>query len=184
MKAPVAAVGRRYARALLDVATQQGADAGVLGEELAAWAVLLQGHGEAREALTSPAVPLDKRKAAAEALADRVKSSPICRRLLALLVERGRLEALPAVAAAYRDLWNAARGITEAEVTTAVPLGEGEEAALQGALRGAAGGDVEIETRVDPTIVGGVVVRMGGRTYDGSVRSRLQALRAHLAGRG
>ncbi|HET7745901.1 MAG TPA: ATP synthase F1 subunit delta [Vicinamibacteria bacterium] len=179
-----AAVGRRYARALMDVATTQGVDLGVLGEEIVAWANLVETHAEAREALTSPSVPVERRKAAAEALAERVKSSPLFRRVMALLVERGRLEVLPALAAAYRDLWNERRGVTAAEVITAVPLDKGQESALGAALATRAGGEVEITSRVDPAIGGGVVVRMGGRTYDGSVRARLLALRAHLAGRG
>ena len=87
---------------------------------------------------------------------------------------------LPDVVETYAQLANAARGIVSAEAVSAVPLAAEETRALAAAL----GGAVELVTRVDPELVGGVLVRTGGKTYDGTVRTRLDALRRRLAATG
>src|SRR6185369_14014800 len=102
---------------------------------------------------------------------------------LDLLAERGRLDLLAAVAEAYARMHNAQKGVVRADVTTAVPVDAAQQAALQTALGQAAGAQaVELRAHVDPAVLGGVLVRMAGRTYDGTVRGRLSSLRARLAG--
>jgi len=107
-------------------------------------------------------------------------------RLLALLVERRRVALLPRVADAYRRLLYDRRGIVEAEVASAAPLTDGERDALRGHLERLAGRRVELRERLDPSLLGGLVVRIGDRLYDASVRGRLERLRTQLlaAGRG
>ena len=95
-------------------------------------------------------------------------------------LERGRLGLLPAIATTYGQLWNAARGVLPAEATSAQPLNEEQRAAVQRALGRATGRDVELTTAVDPDVLGGLLVRMGGQVYDGTVRGRLRALRERL----
>jgi F-type H+-transporting ATPase subunit delta len=114
------------------------------------------------------------------ALARAARLSPLAVKLLELLGARDRLALLGDVAEAYAALANAAHGVVAAEVVSATPLAEEQKKAIAGALA-AAGAEVELLAHVDPALVGGLVVRTGGRTYDGSVRARLQALRQRLA---
>jgi len=105
-------------------------------------------------------------------------------RLLALMGERDRLDQLPMVAAAYAKMWNAHRGVVAAEAVSALPLDETQTRAVAKALGTATGREVDLSSRVDPRLLGGMLVHMEGRTYDGSVRARLSALRRTLAGTG
>jgi F-type H+-transporting ATPase subunit delta len=90
---------------------------------------------------------------------------------------------LPDVAESYAVLANAAQGVVSAEAFSAVVLPEAQRTALAAALGGRRAG-VELRTQVDPALVGGLLVRVGGRTYDGSVRTQLAALRRRLASAG
>ena len=88
------------------------------------------------------------------------------------------------VAAAYAKLWNAQRGVVAAEAVSAVPLDAAQTRDVAKALGAATGREVDLPARVDPRLLGGMLVKMEGRTYDGSVRGRLLALRRTLAGTG
>jgi F-type H+-transporting ATPase subunit delta len=171
------ALARRYARALLDAA---GGEALARRDELRAVLPLLGGHRELRRVLGDPAVGAEARRRVLSAVAEAAGASPLLRRLLDLLAARDRLSLLPDVAEAYADLANAAHGVVSAEAVTAVPLSDGQRQALAAAIAG----KVELRASVDPALLGGVVVRTGGVTYDGSVRARLAALRRRLASPG
>jgi F-type H+-transporting ATPase subunit delta len=180
-------VARRYARALLEVAGAGRAAA--LRGELEAWSALLAGHPDLLVALRHPGVPLEKKKALLATLGKRADASDLTQRLLALLLERERLALLPDIAAAYVALWNAQRGVVAAEVVSVIRLTPDQEDAVRAAAARATGKrDVELRTQVDEALLGGVLVRMEGRTYDGSVRGRLRALgeklKAGTAGAG
>jgi F-type H+-transporting ATPase subunit delta len=180
------ALARRYARALLDVAVAQGEGAVLaLRDELRALAPALEGHPELRAALLHPGVTAEQKRRLLAALVDRGGSSALLGRLLDVLAARDRIALLPDVVEAYAEIANAARGVVSAEVASAVPLPEDQRRALATALRGTgADVDVDLRTRVEPELVGGLLVRTGGRTYDGSVRTRLAALKRRLAASG
>jgi ATP synthase F1 delta subunit len=171
---------RRYARALLEVAfTRADGDPAALRRELEQAATQMEQSSDLQDALASPAVPEEaKGRVVAAVWPD---ASPLMRRLLALLVERGRITLLRAIASAFAELWNAARGVLPAQATTAAPLAPEQQEALARALGRATGKDVELSTTVDAALLGGLVVRVGGQVYDGTVQGRLRALRAHLA---
>ena len=175
------ASGRRYARALLDVALEKG-QAEPLRDELFALADLLAGHSDLASLLTNPAVSAERKKKLAAAVAARAKVSELSARLLAILGERDRLAELPNVAAAYAKLWNAHRGVVAAEAVSAQPLDAAQAKSVEQALASLTGRAVELKSRVDPALVGGMLVNIEGRTYDGSVRARLLALRRRLSG--
>jgi F-type H+-transporting ATPase subunit delta len=99
-----------------------------------------------------------------------------------LLLRRGRTTLGPQIAQAYQEILDRERGVSHAVVTSAVPLSEGERRAVEEKLRELAGGEVTIETNVDESILGGLVVRIGDRLIDGSTRSRLVALKQRLEG--
>lgn len=174
-----AGAARRYARALFDVTRTDGDPAGVRGQ-LETISTLLADNRSLRLLLANPALPSRVKKKLLGGLRKPVGWSDVVQRLLELLVERGRIGILPALSRAYAQLWNDSRGVVAAEAVSAAPLDAGQREALAGAIRRATGRDAELVNPVDPTLVGGVVLRMAGRTYDGSVRARLHALRRRL----
>jgi len=175
------ALARRYARALLQVADAKGkATALELRDELRDFAAQLDAHPALRRTLARPGLPLEPKRRIVLALAEQAQTSPLVRKLIEVLATRDRLALLGEVAAAYVELANAARGVVTAQVVSAVPLAAAQQQALEQALAGA-GGSVELTNEVEPSLVGGLVIRMAGRTYDGSVRTRLNALRRRLA---
>jgi F-type H+-transporting ATPase subunit delta len=171
---------RRYARALLDVVLQQGDPEALRGELRQALATL-EGHKELRSALEHPALSSEAKRKVVDAVWGG-RASKVMARLLGLLAERGRMGLLPAIEESFSALWNAHRGVVAAEAVSAVPLDEGQTRAVAEVLRRATGKDVELQTRADPALLGGLLVKMAGRTYDGTVRGRLRALRQRLVG--
>jgi F-type H+-transporting ATPase subunit delta len=178
-----AAAARRYARALLEVAKEKK-QAQAIKDELAAVVNLVSGHGDLAAVVAHPAVSAERKRKLMAAVAEKARLGDLMARLLALLGERDRLEQLPAIAEAYTKLWNEERGVVAAEVVSATPLDEAQAGAVAQALGRLTGGAVDLRARVDPALLGGVQVRMQGRTYDGSVRARLAALRRRLSGDG
>jgi F-type H+-transporting ATPase subunit delta len=170
---------RRYARALLDVALAQKAGEDVrrgLRESVR----LLATQGELRVVLEHPAVNTARKRAMVEQIWKG--EHDLVRRLVTLLAERERMDLLPQVERLFSRLWNAQRGVVEAEALSVQPLAEAHRQALAAALRALSGREVELTAAVAPEILGGLVVRMDGRVYDGSVRGRLRALRQRLVG--
>lgn len=102
--------------------------------------------------------------------------------LAGLLLRRGRTALGPEISQAYQEILDRARGISHATVTSAVRLNEDELAAVQRKLEELTGGTVIVQTEVDESILGGLIVRIGDRLIDGSTRSRLVALKQRLAG--
>jgi F-type H+-transporting ATPase subunit delta len=174
------ALARRYARALLDVARRRGEGATLaLRDELRGFAALVTGHAALHRALLHRGLRAEQRQRLLAAVATKAGASELLGRLLDLLSSRDRVAILPDVAEAYGALANAARGVVSAEVVSSHPLPEAQKRALASAL--GAGAAVELRTRVEPRVMGGVLVRVDGRTYDGTVRARLAALRRRLA---
>jgi F-type H+-transporting ATPase subunit delta len=151
-----------------------------LAQELRQTLELLEGAPELQRVLADPLLPTPRKRALAEEVFTRAKASPLLVRLLGLLVEAGRTDLLPGIEEAFRQAWNAERGVAEAEAVTAVELDEKQREALTQALAGVSGHDVDLRTRLDPRVIGGVLVRMAGKSYDGTVRGRLKAMRARL----
>ena len=176
-KAPQSAA-RRYARALLDVALESKSGE-ALEPALRESARVFATEAELRRVLTHPALAQEKKKKVA---AQVWKSGPpLLLRLVDLLVERDRVALLPAIADAYTHLLNEHRGVVAAEAVSAAPLAEAQQKALTAAAATLAGRPVLLTSSVDPALLGGIVLRMNGRTYDGSLRAQLRALRARLA---
>src|SRR3954451_16124355 len=137
------------------------------------------GDERAQRALANPAIPLDQRSAATTALLKDVASQPV-QNLIQLMLRRGRIEQTGRVAAEFARLDDVRQGITHATATSAVPLTPDEVRALTTRLEQTTGGRVALRTEVDPSLLGGLVVRVGDRLIDGSVRGRLERLRTRL----
>ena len=168
---------RRYAEAAFEVGLRDGT-VETWRRELDQAAATLD-TGTLEETLANPAMPLDQRAAAAEQIF-RGLSRPVLN-LVLLLLRRGRIEQLPRVAAEFRRLDDKRKGLTHATATSAAPLGPEEVRAITARLEQLTGGTIALETSVDPDLLGGVVVRVGDRLIDGSVRGRLERLRNQLA---
>ena len=181
MKGSAPGTARRYARALLDVALEKGV-AEPLRAELSEMAAAIASHEDLASLLANPAVSAERKRKLVAAVAARARATDLLARLLTLLGGRDRLDLLPMVAAAYVKLWNAHRGVVAAEAVSATALDESQTRAVAKALGAATGREVDLQARVDPRLLGGMLVNMEGRTYDGSVRARLAALRRTLAG--
>lgn len=172
-------VARRYAGALFDVTKKNGSiDAAFTG--LQSFAALVNQSPELSKVLASPAVPAAKKRALAETLAAQLGVSPEIARLLGTMGDRDRLGLVALVATAFESRVMQERHILQAQVTTAVPLSSDRSAALAAALGRATGGTVQIDARVDPSIVGGVIARVGSTVYDGSVTRQLEIMKTQL----
>jgi F-type H+-transporting ATPase subunit delta len=173
-------IARRYGRALLDVARQE-ADPEAVERELREITECIEGHDDLRRLLASPAVPTPRKRAAVAALLEHTGSiSSVVSKLLLLLAERNRLGLLGGIRHAYGESLLAFRQIVRAEVTTAVPLSAERADAIVRGLSKTTGKHVTLSTHVDPTIIGGVIARLGSVVYDGSVTRQLDRLKATL----
>ncbi len=177
------AAGTRYARALFDVARKEG-DPQQAGQELAGFTEFVSSHEALQKIFSNPAIPAAKKKAVVEQLTARAGSmSPVVRKLLLLLAERDRLVLLPDIATAYQNRLMESAKVVRAEIVTAIGLPADRVAALQQGLAQATGRQVHLESRVDPSIIGGAIARVGSTVYDGSVTRQLQKMKEALSGR-
>jgi F-type H+-transporting ATPase subunit delta len=168
---------RRYAEAAFQVAERDGT-VDVWRRELEAAATIV-GQAAIGRTLSNPAIALGTRAAAVDATFGKVASRPVAN-LIQLMLRRGRIEDVPRVAAEFRRLDNAQKGITLATATSATPLTAAELKALTSRLEAFTGGKIELDVDVDPSLLGGLVVQVGDRLIDGSVRGRLERLRNQL----
>jgi F-type H+-transporting ATPase subunit delta len=168
---------RRYAEAAFEVAMRDGT-VDTWRQELDASAVRLADERVMR-VLSNPAVPIDQRSVAVAALLEHTASRPV-QNIVQLLLRRGRIEQLPRVAMEFRRLDDRRQGVTNATATSAAALRPDEIQALTTRLEQSTDGRVALDVQVDPSLLGGLVVRIGDRLIDGSVRGRLERLRNQL----
>lgn len=180
MRGASGALALRYARALLEVVVETKADGQALRTDLEEAAEIFLGNPELARLLQNPAVGADVKKKVLAALWARVKPQGLTERLVDLLVARDRVPLMRGIAEAYAEIWNEQRGFVAAEAVAALPLSSSQKDALVEALRKGSGRAVDLAERVEPEVLGGLLVRVGGKTYDGTVRGRLGALRAML----
>src|SRR5262249_13676081 len=155
------AAAKRYARALFDVALKEG-DVQQSGRDLTAFARLVANHESLPTILSNPAIPAAKKKAIVEQLIARAGSlSPVVGKLLLLLAQRDRLVLVPEIVEAYELRLMDYAKVVRAEIVTAVGLPGDRVAALQQGLANATGRQVQLESRVDPSIIGGAIARVG-----------------------
>jgi F-type H+-transporting ATPase subunit delta len=168
---------RRYAEAAFEVAMRDDT-VEAWRSELDTAASIVADERVARM-LANPALPLEQRVEMAKSIFGASLSQPALN-LIGLMLRRGRIHELPRLAAEFRRLDNARQGITIATAISAAPLTQDEIHALTERLESLTGGRVELEVQVDPSLLGGLVVRVGDRMIDGSVRGRLERLRNQL----
>jgi F-type H+-transporting ATPase subunit delta len=174
----MASVAGRYASALYDLATEHNQVRPVEGE-LAGLQAMLDESADLRRLVLSPVFTADEQSNALTAVLAKAGISPLTTNFLKLVAKNRRLFALGDMIKNYRSLAARGRGEAQAEVTSA--LTDLQLAALREQLRSATGGkDVQITTKVDPALLGGLIVKMGSRMVDSSIRTKLTTLKTAM----
>jgi F-type H+-transporting ATPase subunit delta len=169
---------RGYAEALFSVARAEGA-LPTVEDELYGFAKGLEQHTPLREALTDAALPAENKKGViAELLGDR--ANPVTVSLLGFIVDAGRAREIPAIVERLAQVAATEREHVLAEVRSAVELSDAQRDRVAQALSAATGRTVDVKVVVDPSVVGGIVARVGDEVFDGSVSSRLESAKQHL----
>ena len=169
----------QYAKALADIALAQGAAALVV-QQLADFNAVCAASAELRNALTSPAISKEGKRAIAEKIASRLGASKIVRNFLFVVIDHQRTHELPGIFDALQTVLRERQGIAEAEVFSAAPLNDAQKKELTQTLSKATGKTIEAKFSLDANLLGGALVRVGDTIYDGSLRKRLKDMRERL----
>jgi len=172
---------RRYAKALADLATRDGRVAET-GEELRAHRDLFNADANLKSMLQNPSVTQDAKTRVVSAILDRTQPSPLMRNFLLLLIKNDRMQDLDLIEPRYERLANERLGRITAQVITAVALEDDQYASIEQKVAAVTQKTVMLEKQVDPSILGGVIVKIDHTVLDGSLRGRMQRLRRELVG--
>ncbi len=170
----------QYANALADIALAQGA-AEAAAMQLESFGAAYEQSAELRTFLASPAVSVEAKHAVLEKIVKRLGASKIIRNFLFVIADHRRTQLIPEIIATFQQVIRQRQGVAEAEVSSAVELSAAQKKDLAATLARLTGKKIEPRYSLDPALLGGAVVRIGDTIYDGSVRSRLNEMRARLA---
>ena len=173
----------RYASALLDLADERKA-LDEVADDLKTLRTLIAESEDLRRLLDSPVFSRDEQRKAMTALMEKAEIGELTRRFVLVVADNHRLFALSAMVEAYLSELARRRGEITAEVTAARNLSDAQQTALLEALRSAVGSKVQLDLKVDPALIGGLVVKVGSRMIDSSLRSKLQRLQLAMKGVG
>jgi F-type H+-transporting ATPase subunit delta len=176
----MAAFVARYATAFAEVVTAAHLDTASIDRQLTDFLATWKSSHELREFFVNPAVPAVQKVGLLDKLNAKLGMQKELRNLIAVLINNDRIGHVAEVAAAYRAILQEQLGIRPAEITTARELGAEEKSRLVAEVGRLAGAKIDASFRLDPTILGGTVVRIGSTVYDGSVRGRLERLKESL----
>ncbi len=172
-------VGKRYARAILELASEQK-QVDLVGKELTELSTMWSQSHELQELFSNPTFTAAARKSVLVELTARAAVSPLVKNSVLYMSDRGRLAALPDVARIFGELAAEQAGTVRALVTSAAPLPDAYYGQLQRALEHATGKKVSIDRKTDASLIAGVVTRVGDQVFDGSLRTRLGELKESL----
>jgi len=172
----------RYAQAFADVVTDAKLDAASLDRQFSDFLATWQGSAELRTFFENPAIPAEQKVAILDKMNEKMGCAKELRNLLAVLITNNRIAHVAEVAAAWRRILQEQQGIHPAEIVTARELAKDERDALVSEVAKLAGGKVDASFKLDQSILGGTVVRIGSTVYDGSVKGRLERLREVISG--
>jgi len=172
----VSGMAGRYASALFDLAQETGATEAVEAD-FRTLSSLLDESDDLRRLTKSPVFTADEQNRAIGAVLDRVGVNALTAKFIRLVAQNRRLFALEPMMRGFRALAATARGHVTADVTVAEPLTDSRRDALAQALRDVTGKDVDFDVKVDPKILGGVIVRIGSRMVDASLKTKLNSIK-------
>lgn len=179
----IGVIAERYATALFELADSQGALDQVAGD-LTTLKAMIGESADFRRLVASPVLSRDEQGRAIQALAKAAGFTVTTTNFLGLAAKNRRLFALPGIIAAFLARLAARRGEIGASVASAVPLSQAQLDALTSTLKTTFGSNVNVETAVDPGLLGGLVVKVGSRMVDSSLRTKLQHLKLAMKGVG
>jgi F-type H+-transporting ATPase subunit delta len=168
-------LAERYATALFDLADERRA-LDEVASDLRELRSMLLGSGDFLRLIRSPVLTRQEQGKAIGVIAERAHLSSLVRNFLAVVAANRRLFAVPAMVEAFLVRLAARRGEVTAQVTAARPLSEAQREALDDQLRRSVGGRISVDVRVDPGLIGGIVVKLGSRMVDASIESKLRRL--------
>lgn len=174
-------LANRYAAALFALADERGALDAVAGD-LDRIQALIGASADLRSLLRSPVLSRADQGRALAAVLDRMEVNPIVKNLIGLMAKNRRLFVLGKTVTAYRERLARHRGEVSAEVTSAIPLKPEHLQTVRDSLKSVVGRDVALDVKVDPALIGGLIVRVGSRMLDNSLRTKLQNLELALKG--
>lgn len=173
-------IANRYARAFYELATERNL-VGPLSEQLSQLSQLFEQSDVFHDTMLNPSITLEERKQVLRTLAQKFSWSPLMTNFSLLLLDKNRFMVVPDIQAAFQRSADKAAGLVRASVTSATPLNMMQQAQIKRALSSMHGGaTVELASEVDPDLIGGVVTRIDGKVYDGSVRTQLERLRSSI----
>ncbi len=175
-------LARRYAKALFAVGKENDAYE-AYNETLQGVAGLYISTPEVADALTNPLYPLDVREKVMAGIIGSAKIDKIAANFLNLLVEKKRAEILPEIAEAFQAMVDEEKNISHGSVTSAVELSDELQGKVRAALEKLTGKKVELSTSVDPSLIGGIVAKVGDLVLDGSIKTQLAGLKDSIKGR-
>lgn len=173
-------LARRYARALIEVGREEGR-IDRLAQDIDTFVQTLDlGDAMLRRVLVNPGLTTLERRGVLDAVLARITLDPYVANFLKILVDKNRFEHLDEIALAYRQMADEAANRVRATVVTARSLDASMADRVRGSLAASTGKDIVLTQQVDPSILGGMVVRIGDKVYDASVRARLDSIEAAL----
>jgi F-type H+-transporting ATPase subunit delta len=177
----LAGVAGRYASALYELAAEQG-KANEVEQDLIKFQTAYDMSEDLARMVRSPVISADEQGQAIAAVLGKLGAGALSVNFFRLLAKNRRLFAAPDMVRAFRALAAKARGEVTAEVTSAVALSEAQIAELKQTLKASVGKDVTLSTRVDPALLGGLIVKVGSRMIDSSLRTKLAGLKVAMQG--
>jgi F-type H+-transporting ATPase subunit delta len=169
-------LARRYARALLDIGREDGQAHRIL-DEVETLTEVLVSSPVLREAMEAVHINRRDKHMALEAAVNPLGFLPATVHFLQLLIDKGRMKVLPQILSELRRMVERMEGIERVEVVVPMPLAAAQREALKAALARRTGKTIEVEEAVDPTLLGGMVVKVGSTVYDGSIRTQIRQIR-------
>jgi F-type H+-transporting ATPase subunit delta len=175
----VAAVARQYAHAIADVAVANN-NVDSVERDMRALATIVRNQEEIRDLLASPVVSHENKRTVLQSLIDDVGPGATTVNLLNVLLRNYRLQYLPEIYDEFKRVMNERRGIVVASVTTAAAISPDQQAALTNKLERVTGKKIEFAFTSDPSLIGGVVTRIGSVVYDGSIKTQLEQIKRRM----
>jgi F-type H+-transporting ATPase subunit delta len=175
-QSPVSGVAERYATALFELASEANA-VDTVAQALDSFAAMIAESADLRRLIESPAFSAQDQVSAINALLARAGISGLAANFIGFVASKRRLFALPGMIRAYRAKVAAAKGIVSAQVTLAEQPSSAQLKDISATLKQVAGQDVDVSVRIDPAIIGGLVVKMGSRMVDASLKTKLNSIR-------
>lgn len=176
-----AGLAGRYATAVFELAREQNSIE-ALEKDFAALKTMVRESADLSRLVRSPAFSHEQQEKGMDAILHRMEAAALTRRFVLLLASKRRLFILTDVIGAFMALVAKLRGEVRADVTSARPLNDAEVAELKAALKARLGRDAMLDTHVDPGLLGGLVVKVGSRMIDSSLRTKLDGLRSAMKG--